>query len=58
MNIRFGTWNVRSLYRSGSLKTVARELGKYKLHYVYRSHGRRVELNGQITIHFFYGEEK
>jgi hypothetical protein len=24
-------WNVRSLYRSGSFKTVARELGKYKL---------------------------
>jgi hypothetical protein len=31
MNRRFGTWNVRSLYRSGSLKMVARELGKYKL---------------------------
>jgi exonuclease III len=29
--MRFGTWNVRSLYRSGSLKTVARELAKYKL---------------------------
>jgi exonuclease III len=31
MDKRFGTWNVRSLYRSGSLKTVAKELGKYKL---------------------------
>jgi exonuclease III len=31
MNMRFGTWNVRSLYRSGSLKMVARELGKYTL---------------------------
>jgi hypothetical protein len=31
MDMRFGTWNVRSLYRIGSLKTVARELGKYKL---------------------------
>jgi exonuclease III len=31
MDIRFGTWNVRSLYGIGSLKTVARELGKYKL---------------------------
>jgi hypothetical protein len=31
MDLRFGTWNVRSLYRSGSLKTLARELGKYKL---------------------------
>jgi exonuclease III len=31
MDTRFGTWNIRSLYRTGSLKTVARELGKYKL---------------------------
>jgi exonuclease III len=31
MDMRFSTWNVRSLYRSGSFKTVARELGKYKL---------------------------
>jgi hypothetical protein len=29
--MRFGTWDVRSLYRSGSFKTVARELGKCKL---------------------------
>jgi exonuclease III len=29
--MRFGMWTVRSLYRVGSLKTVARELGKYKL---------------------------
>jgi hypothetical protein len=27
----FGTRNVRNFYRIGSLKTVARELGKYKL---------------------------
>jgi mRNA deadenylase 3'-5' endonuclease subunit Ccr4 len=25
------TWNVRSMYRSGSLTTAARELAKYKL---------------------------
>jgi hypothetical protein len=31
MDMRFSTWNVRSLYRSGSLKTVAKELRKYKL---------------------------
>jgi exonuclease III len=31
MDMRFGAWNVRSLNRLGSLKTVARELGKYKL---------------------------
>jgi hypothetical protein len=31
MDMRFGTWNVRSLYRSGALKTVSGELAKYKL---------------------------
>jgi hypothetical protein len=31
MDMRFGTWNIWSLYRIGSLKTVARELGKCKL---------------------------
>jgi hypothetical protein len=29
--IRFGTWNVRRLYRSGSLTLAARELARYKL---------------------------
>jgi exonuclease III len=29
--MRFGTWNVRGLYMSGSLMTVARELVRYKL---------------------------
>jgi hypothetical protein len=29
--MRFGTWNVRSLYRAGSLMTVPRELARYKL---------------------------
>jgi hypothetical protein len=28
---KVGTWNVRSLYGSGSLKTAARELARYKL---------------------------
>jgi hypothetical protein len=31
---RFQTWNVRSLYRSGSLKTVAKEIPKYELNSV------------------------
>jgi hypothetical protein len=31
MGMRFGTCNVRSLYRIGSLTTVLRELGKYTL---------------------------
>jgi hypothetical protein len=31
MDMRFDTWNVRSLYRAGSLMTVAKEKSKYKL---------------------------
>jgi hypothetical protein len=31
MDMRFGTWNVRRLYRAGSLLTVSRELARYKL---------------------------
>ena len=29
--MKLGTWNIRSLYRAGSLKAAARELGRYKL---------------------------
>ena len=29
--MRFGTWNVRSLYRADSLMAAARELTRYKL---------------------------
>jgi hypothetical protein len=31
IEMRFGTWNVRSLHRTGALKTAARQSGKYKL---------------------------
>jgi hypothetical protein len=31
MDMRFGTWNVRSLYKAGSLRVVAGEISKYKL---------------------------
>jgi exonuclease III len=29
-DVRFGTWNVRSLYRAGAIKSVVGELEKYK----------------------------
>jgi len=29
--MKLGTWNVISLYRAGSLKAAAREVGRYKL---------------------------
>jgi hypothetical protein len=31
MDTRFGTWNVRSMYRAGSLRAVTEEIRKYKL---------------------------
>jgi hypothetical protein len=31
MDMRFGTWNVRSMYRAGSLRAVVEEIKKYKL---------------------------
>jgi len=31
MDITFGIWNVRTLYRADSMKTVASELAKYNL---------------------------
>jgi hypothetical protein len=31
MEMRFGTWNIRNLYRTGWLVTVPKELSKYKL---------------------------
>jgi hypothetical protein len=51
-------WNIRNLYRSGSLKTVARELWKCKIDlWVYRKPDqRRAALNGQRIIHFFVGK--
>ena len=30
-DMTFGTWNVKSLYRAGSLTAAARELARYKL---------------------------
>jgi hypothetical protein len=31
MDVRFGTWNVRSMYRAGLLMTVGKEIPEYKL---------------------------
>jgi hypothetical protein len=55
--MRFGTWKVRSLCRAGSLKTVARELGKYKLDIVGGSDGRMGALIGQTIIRFSMEKE-
>jgi exonuclease III len=53
MDVRFGTWNVRSLYRAGSLKTVANEMVKYNLDLVAVQEVRtRVVVSYQMIIYF------
>jgi exonuclease III len=57
-DMRFGTWNVRSLYRTGVFKTAARELGKYRLKLV-GVQEVRWEKGGTERAQdytFFYGE--
>jgi hypothetical protein len=31
MDMGFGSWNVRTMYRAGSLRAVAEEISKYNL---------------------------
>jgi hypothetical protein len=58
MDIRFALWNVRSLYRAGSLMAVSRELTRYKLDLVgvqeVSWEGGGTEPAGEYT--FFYGK--
>jgi exonuclease III len=56
--MRLGTWNVRSLYRAGSLKAVARELARYKLDLV-GGQEVRWDKGGMVRAgdyNFFYGK--
>jgi hypothetical protein len=58
MDMRIGLWNVRSLYRAGSLMTVSKELVRYNLDLV-RVQGVRWECDctepaGEYK--FFYGK--
>jgi hypothetical protein len=60
MDMRFGICKVRSMYRAGSLRTVAEEIAKYKLDFVgvqeVRWGGGGTEPAGEYT--FFYGKGK
>jgi exonuclease III len=60
MNMRFGTWNVRSMYRAGSFRAVAKEILKYKLDLVgvqeVRWEGGGTEQVGEYT--FFCGKRE
>ena len=56
--MKLGTWNVMSLYRAGSLKAAARELGRYKL-YVVGVQVVRWDIGGTVRegdYDFFYGK--
>jgi hypothetical protein len=61
MDMRFGMWNVRSLYRAGSLMTVSRELARYKLDLVLvqevRWEGGGTEPAGEYTFSHGKGNE-
>jgi uncharacterized protein YodC (DUF2158 family) len=56
MDMRFGTWNVMSLYRAGPIMTVSGELARYKLDLMgvqeVRWEGGGTEPAGEYT--FFY----
>jgi hypothetical protein len=59
MKMRFGTWNVKILYRVVSLMRVAKEISKYKLDLVRIEEVRwdrgGTEPAGEYA--FFYGKE-
>jgi hypothetical protein len=57
MNMRLRTWNAGSLYRAGSLKTVASELSNYSLDLVAIQKVRWFEGGSQPAYDytFFYG---
>jgi hypothetical protein len=58
MDTRFGAWDVRSMYRAGSLRAVGEEISKYKLYLVgvqeVRWNGGGTEQAGEYK--FFYGK--
>jgi hypothetical protein len=40
MDMRFGTWNVKTLYRAGTPMTAAKEISKYNLDLVVAQEAR------------------
>jgi exonuclease III len=58
MDMRFGTWNVKNMYRAGALRVVAEKISKHKLDLVgvqeVRWDGSATEPGGDYT--FFYGK--
>jgi hypothetical protein len=61
MDMSFGTWNVRRLYKAGSLMTDAKEISKYKLDLVGVQEvswdGGGTEPAGEYTLFYGNGNE-
>jgi hypothetical protein len=56
-DMRFGIWNIRSLYRVGSLMTVSRELSRYRLDLVGVQEGSSTIPAGEYTLFYGRGNE-
>jgi hypothetical protein len=57
MDKKFRLWNVRSLYRVGSLVTVSRKMSKYKFHLVEAQEEDVRAVVPNLREHtFFYGK--
>jgi hypothetical protein len=57
IDMRFGTWNVRSMYRGGSLRKVAKEMSKYKSDLVDRWDTGGTEAAGEYIYFYEKGNE-
>jgi exonuclease III len=61
MDMRFGTWNVRSMYSAGSLRAVEEEISQYKLDLVgvqeVRWDGGATEPAGEYTFPYGRGNK-
>jgi hypothetical protein len=59
--MRFGTWNLRSIYGAGSLRAVVQEISKYKLNllvvYEVRWSGVCTEAAGEYKIFYRKGNK-
>jgi hypothetical protein len=53
MDLRFGTWNVRSLYRAGSLITAAEEISKIEFRFSGSTGGRMGQRLHQTSMRIY-----
>jgi len=57
--MRFVTWSVWRLYRSGSLTAVGRELARYKLDFILVCKGVKWDKGGTVRVgNYFFVDRK